>query len=205
MYELRWDLISKDNVKVNCPWLWLLSSSLFCAVKLFTMLAFQVENYQQFWNPISWSEWLKTGIAATQVHILLSLCSPCWLQNCKLAEGWNKPESCSLDTERTEFLSILIPFWLLRTELAVEAQRQHSVHVHSGAAHSHTSAGLGSDSLPAYQVSVFSSSSSSGALIMRQEVECCAEVITQSDGEKHFLLSNIMIFNRVVQSFVLGM
>lgn len=86
-----------------------------------------------------------------QVHIVLSLCSPCWLKNSKLAEGRNKPESCSSDTERTEFLSILIPFWLPRTELAVEAQRQHIVHVHSGAARSHTSAALGSDSLPAYQ------------------------------------------------------
>lgn len=114
-----------------------------------------MEKYSSFQiSSLVLSHSLKPAIADMQVHIVLSLCSPCWLKNSKLAEGWNKPESCSLDTERTGFLSILIPFWLPRTELAVEAQRQLSVHVHSGAARSHTSAVLGSDSLPAYQVSI---------------------------------------------------
>lgn len=125
------------------------------------------------------------------MHIVLSLCSPCWLKNIKLVERWNKPESCSLDTERTEFLSILIPFWLPRTELPVETQRQHIVHVHSGAARSHTSAVLGSDSLPAYQVSLqlclewlWSTERAAGS------GQLCRGYCTRA-GRKTFLLSDL--------------
>lgn len=40
---------------------------------------------------------------------------------------------------------------------------------------------------------------------MQQEVECCAEVITQEQGDRHFCCLTLTILNRELQGFVLGM